>query len=464
MAEIESIRWPRIFIALLIAQFFCILTAAQAAEPEWKVGLASVKITPEWPVLMAGYAARTQMSQSVHDDLHAKVLALEDSGGHRAVLVTADLIGFRSSIAEAICADITERTGLTRAQILLNASHTHAGPMVGISSQGQSGYGEDYESEAVQNTLRYNEQLREKVVDAVLAALGEMKPARLSKGLGVCSFVMNRREFTPRGVVLGVNPRGPVDRSVPILRIDVDDRPAAVLFGYASHNTTLGGDNLAISGDYAGPAQGHVEARYPGVQAMFMLGCAGDANPYPRGTFELAAQHGRALGEEVSRLMQTDLQPVQGPLTTVFGRADLPLQPVPPRAELERLAKKGQSYQRATARRLLETLDGGEEPPRFYSAPLSLWQFGSDLTLVGLSGEVVVDYVHLLEKALGPLNLWVAAYCNDVFGYVPSARVLSETGYETRGLYHGSIGVFTPEVQDVVVREVVKLARQAGRQ
>ena len=83
--------------------------------------------------------------------------------------------------------------------------------------------------------------------------------------------------------------------------------------------------------------------------------------------------------------------------------------------------------------------------------------------MVGLPGEVVVDYVALLEKALGPNRLWLAAYSNDVFGYLPSARVLREGGYETRGLYAGGIGLFDPKAQDVLVAKVRELAKQAGR-
>jgi hypothetical protein len=112
---------------------------------------------------------------------------------------------------------------------------------------------------------------------------------------------------------------------------------------------------------------------------------------------------------------------------------------------------------------MLETLDKGEKLPTHYSAPFALMQFGDGLTVVGLSGEVVVDYVYLLQKALGPLNLWVAAYCNDVFGYVPSARVLEEGGYETRGIYSGGLGFFTPEAQDVIVAKVRDLAGKVGR-
>jgi len=97
-----------------------------------------------------------------------------------------------------------------------------------------------------------------------------------------------------------------------------------------------------------------------------------------------------------------------------------------------------------------------------YEYPVAVWQFGGDLTLVGLSGEVVVDYVPLIEQAIGPLQLWVAAYCNDVFGYFPSARVLKEGGYECRGLYTTQ-GFFAPAAQDVLVDKVRELAQRAGR-
>ena len=55
-------------------------------------------------------------------------------------------------------------------------------------------------------------------------------------------LVMNRREFTTdRGVILGVNPRGLADRSVPVLRIDdPSGKLLAIVCGAACHNTTLG--------------------------------------------------------------------------------------------------------------------------------------------------------------------------------------------------------------------------------
>ncbi|HEY3969053.1 MAG TPA: hypothetical protein VGM05_31170 [Planctomycetaceae bacterium] len=52
------------FVVRLAAVVIASVTCASAAEPasDWKAGMAQAKITPEQPVLMAGYAARTKPS------------------------------------------------------------------------------------------------------------------------------------------------------------------------------------------------------------------------------------------------------------------------------------------------------------------------------------------------------------------------------------------------------------------
>jgi neutral ceramidase len=433
---------------------------AAAGEPEWKVGLAQIKITPEQPMLMSGYAGRIKPFEKVGQDLYAKALVLEDRAGRRGVIVTSDLLGFAAAVAEPICERLAKKTGLKREQILLNSAHTHAGPQLGLKAPQKDTAGA---GDALR-TVEYTRQLQDKVVDVVTQAAARMEPARLSWGGGVVHFVMNRREFTPNGIILGVNPRGLADRSVPALRVEsAAGEPLAILFGAAVHNTTLGQDNFQISGDYAGFAQAHVQEKFPKAQAMFMLGCAGDSNPYPRGTMELAKKHGDALGEEVCRVLAGKLRPVKGPLRIAFDHTDLPLETGLTREELQKLAADKRNAKSFAANQLLALLDRGEKLPDHYRCPLTVWQFGNDLTLVGLSGEVVVDYVTMLEKALGPNQLWIAAYCNDVFGYLPSARVLREGGYETRGLYSGGAGYFAPNAEEVIVQQVRELAKKAGR-
>ena len=426
----------------------------------WKAGIATVNITPGEPVRMSGYASRTQPFKAVNDELFAKALALEDAAGHRAVIVATDLIGFKAELAEAICREVNKRTGLARHQILLNAIHTHSAPTLSLDPEPR----DDVSADDAKRTAAYTRSLQQKLVELVGHALADLRPAQLSAGTGFATFVMNRREVTRDGIILGFNPRGLADRSVPVLRIaHPDGKLRAVLFMCACHNTTLGPQNMLISGDYGGYAQRTIEEQHPGVTALMMLGCAGDANPHPRGTMDNAREHGESLGKEVSRVLGEKLKPIQGPLNTVLEDVAIPLAPAPSRDELEKMAKNGPGYKQGVARSMLVLLDNGEKVPTHYAAPIAVWQFSDDLTLVALPGEVVADYVPLLERALGPLDLWIAAYSNDVFGYLPSKRVIEEGGYETRGIYYGGPGFFSPAAQDTVVNAVRALAGKAGR-
>jgi neutral ceramidase len=449
--------WGVAFVLLAV-----VVPGTPAKEPatEWKVGLARVKITPDQPVFLSGYGSRNKPFDKVTADLYAKALALEDADGRLAVLVTTDLLGLPAAIAEPVCARLAEKAGLKRAQILLASSHIHTGPALSLKATAAGGQS----SGDAQRTIAYTRRLQDQLVEVVVQAMKKRTPARLSWGSGVAHFVMNRRQHTPRGVILGMNARGPADRTVPVLRIDdPNGKLRAVLFGAATHNTTLTGSCYEVCGDYAGFAQAHVEEHHPGVQAMFVLGFAGDSDPYPRGTMELARRHGATLGEEVKRVLETKLQPIRGPLRVALSTAALPLQPPPSRSELEKQAKARSGLDASIARQMLAVVNKGDKLPDHYACPVAIWQLGNELTLVALSGEVVVDYVALLDKALGPNRLWLAADSNDLFGYLPSARVLEEGGYETRGLYAGGIGRFSPRAQDVLVEKVRELAGQVGR-
>src|SRR5579872_2016490 len=303
-----SIAWLTLAI-LSIAS-----VSAQAAEPEWKAGIAQIKVTPEQPMMMSGYGSRKKPFEKIGTDLYVKALLLEDSEGHRGALVTSDLLGFSAEIAEPICERIQKSTGLKREQILINSSHTHTGPQISLRMPKKD---DPQEGEKLR-TVEYTKSLQDKVVEVVEKAAKKLEPVQLSAGTGIVHFVMNRREFTPTGVILGANPRGLADRSVPVLKIaKPDGTPLVVVFGAAVHNTTLRSDFYDICADYAGFAQTLLQEKYPGAQAMFMLGCAGDADPYPFGNTELARQHGTALGTDVARVLETKLRPIHGPLQKI---------------------------------------------------------------------------------------------------------------------------------------------------
>jgi len=92
---------------------------------------------------------------------------------------------------------------------------------------------------------------------------------------------------------------------------------------------------------------------------------------------------------------------------------------------------------------------------------VAVWQFGQDLSLVVLGGEIVQDYVNIIERVVGPGGLWVAAYSNGSYGYIPSARVLQEGGYEAKGTRWGQ---FAPEVESAFAAKVREMAEKLGRE
>jgi len=443
--------------------FVCLSGIATAADDEWRVGLASVCITPEEPVWLYGYASKSRFCpfESVLDDIYARAMAIRHEDGEPVVLITADLCVLREPEETALCNVIMRKTGLARRQILLNWSHTHSGPMIGTSDLNRYPVPDGDLNEI----KAYTEVLWNKLADVASAALADMKPASLSYGVGKVDFVKNRRRFDKEGKYRGMapNPERYVDRSVAVLRIDdANGHLRGVVFGCACHAVTLGNTSNRLSGDYPGFARQYIERQHPGVQTLFVQGCGADANPDPRATgdqIQVVQRQGRALGAEVCRVMEGELQPIHGPLRAEFARVDLPMKPVPPREQLEQLAK-GPFWQSHNARRILQAQDRGEPIPAHYRAPLALWQFGDDLTLVAISGEVVSDYVPLVAEGIGAERLWVAGYSNQVFGYLPSAKVVEEGGYESLGLVSAHIGWFSADAQDVLLAAVREMSHK----
>jgi len=402
---------------------------ANEQRPDWKAGLASVVITPESALggmWMAGYAARTKPSEGKVHELYAKALALEDHQGTRLVIVTVDLIGITQSLREWLEKEVGQQYKLPPEGLLLSASHTHSGPVIRetkYSIYGDTVYG--LSPEHIQKSQQYVEALQQKLLQLVGQAIDNLAPARLGYTHARAGFAMNRRSKTERGFSIGPNQDGPVDHDVPVLRVDsTDGELRAVLFGYACHNTTL--SFYKFCGDYAGFAQQYLEEAHPGTTALFMAGCGGDQNPYPRGTLAFAQQHGRALANAVEAALISRPRLVQGLIRAAMETVTLEFAKPPTREQLEQEAKSTNKYERRHAEVLLNELEQTGKIRTTYPYLVQVVQFGNDLTVVALASEVVVDYSLRLKAELAGPPVWVAAYCNDVFGYVPSLRVLQE--------------------------------------
>jgi len=141
----------------------------------------------------------------------------------------------------------------------------------------------------------------------------------------------------------------------------------------------------------------------------------------------MARSHGATLAGRSDDL-GSKLQPIDGPFKTLLGSAECRSAP-PPLNEIKQRSQRKARWK--PLRQSNAACSTRQKLPTTTIAPSRL-QFGTDLTIVGLSGKWSSIIVGSWKRP-GPLNL-AAGLCNDVFGYFPSSRVLSEGG-RNRGLY-----------------------------
>ncbi len=409
----------------LIAALGLVAGALSVAQPEdspapLKAGVAQQIITPAMNMWMAGYASREKPAEGKVQELYAKALALEDVAGKRFVFVTLDLIGILPSLRMRMEEKVQKAYGLPPESILLNASHTHSGPEYRVEK------GREKEAQ------EYTAFLEERMMKVIGDAITDLKPAAVSWSRSRCGFAMNRRLPSPTGYQNSPNPDGPVDHEVPVLQVvSPEGQARAVLFGYACHNTCLG--EFQYCGDYAGYAQEYLQENRPGFVALFMNGCSGDQNPYPRRggvvpgltALDLAKMHGRSLSNAVEVAMQVPKRVVGGRIRAAYEKISLDYAPEKKRA------------------------------PHLY--PVQVARFGEALTVVALGSETTIDYSIRLKRELSKDSAtWVVGYSNDYTGYVPSLRVLKEGGYEAQAGW-------AEDVEERIVKKVHELVEETQR-
>lgn len=401
-------------------------SVAPHVPANWKAGVAVAKVTPQKMLFMAGYASRNKPAEGKVQDLYAKALALEDEQGNRLVFVTLDLIGVPQLMRRAVAERAEKQFKLPPSHLVMNASHTHSGPQLRTTPLTEA----DQANPKAKDSWDYTQKLQEDIVRIIGEALAHVQPARLTWNQAKCGFAMNRRrDYTlppdHPNANKAPNPKGPVDHDVPALRIEAPDGTLkATMFGYACHNTSLGFYNFC--GDYAGFAQEYLQEHRPDFTALFLMGCGGDQNPYPRRSdvvpgitdLELSMQHGRSLSNAVEMALTVNPRSVQGPI----------------RAAYEEI--------------LLEYAKPDREA---HAYPVQVIKLGGDLTFVTLGSEVVVDYsLRFKREFAGDAGVWVAGYSNDYTGYMPSLRVLKEGGYEAAAGWAES-------VEDRIAKKVQEL-------
>jgi hypothetical protein len=422
--------------------------------PLWKAGVASTVITPDGPMWLAGWAVRTEPSRGTATELYAKALAIEDGRGSRLVLLTVDLIAVSRDIAMAVAGRVRGRWGLPRERILICASHTHCGPEVRPDKVPFFHIPPEFAAKIPP----YVTWLVTRLVEVIGAALAGMEPVRLTARQAWAPFAGNRRGAAA------------VEHDVPVLEVTAaDGRRRAVVFGYACHNTTMPPDDGRYCGDYAGFAQAALEGEDQADLAMFIAGAGADQDPDPRGTLDLARRHGQTLAGAVRRCLTVPGagSEIHGPLRVAYEEVPLEFQPFPTREVLRSDGASDDLPRRNKAGYLLARLDRGESFAATYPCPLHVARLGDALLLIALGGEPVVAYAQQLRRLYAAPGriVWVAGYANDMFGYLPTALLLREGGYEgdRSVLWSALPGPFAEDTERRVLDGVDRLVGRLGQ-
>jgi neutral ceramidase len=260
------------------------------AAAELRAGAAKSNVTP-WLGISINGGFQDQRAASVHDELHARAIALDD-GTTRLAIVVVDTCVLPRSIVDDAKRRVQAAVGLEPGNVLISATHTHSAGAAAPVFQS------DPDPE-------YQRFLAVRIADAVRQAVARLEPARVAWGArAVPEHVFNRRWRMKAGAIAPnpfgrvdlvkmnptpgspdlVEPAGPTDPELSVVALQSSaGRPIALLANYSLHY--VGGVRRGeISADYFGMFAALVEQRLgaaasdPPFVAVMSNGTSGDVN------------------------------------------------------------------------------------------------------------------------------------------------------------------------------------------
>jgi len=438
-------------------------------EEAMKFGFAKRVITPAEPMRLSGYANRSKPCTGTDEELRTRAMVIETPNGERLAVVSVDLLGLSAEHHREIARKVLEQHQIPRERLAVGCTHTHTGPRMATASV--SLLIEPFTPQELERAIAYSNRVIDEVVAVIGEAIADLQPGKMFLGEGQAGFAVNRRMLKDgKWTGFGVNPAGPVDHSLPLLKvIDSNGKVRGIVFNYACHPTTLGPEDNRYSPDWPGYASLALEDAYPGATVVSLTGCGGDANPEPRTTggednSRLAIGHGRTLAEGAKKILNGEMREITGLPVCSYGTADLKFD-LPKQEELEQRSKSTDPVMRLHAQNMLKIIAEQGSLPATYPLPLQTWEFGDQLTMIFMGGEVVVEYALRLKREWSPGYVWVTAYTNDVPGYVASEKVRSEGGYETdySMIFYNQPGRWATGTEDFIMERIAEIGKHALR-
>jgi len=394
----------------LILFLIVALSPAASARADLRAAAVKVEITPKNSQWLLGYQAR--QSNGVLDGIYHRVLAL-DTGDTPFYLISTDVCLFSPNFHDAVMRELQSRTGIDPAHVWWSVTHTHAAPELGPPDMYKALLGRsDHDWDREYTTFATNA-----LIEAVKSAREKLEPARLSFAITTSNANINRRARDVDGKIsLGLNPDGPADRQVNLMRLTrPDGSPVALVVNYAMHGTVMSGQNLKISGDGPGVVAAYLEEQLGGT-VLYVNGAAGNMAPiysvYADASSGHLSQFRVLLGD---RVIAAARAMAPGTDHVVIRHA----QQVVETARREDLAWPDELATYATSERQRIKL-----PVRFVAI--------NDTVIWSAPVEMFCEIAMNIRDKSPFKQTFYFGYTNGWFGYLPTAKAFEEGGYEPR--------------------------------
>jgi hypothetical protein len=361
---------------------------------------------------LLGYGPR--QSTGVHDPIYHRVVAMDD-GHTQFFLVSTDVCLFSPGLYDDVAAELQRVAGISRKQFWWSVTHTHSAPEVGPPAMSKvflaNRFGHEWDRE-------YTQFFTSSLVKAVQEAKAKLEPARLQTGTGISFANINRRAKDLDGkVTLGLNPDGPADRQIGLIRMERPDGSLlALIANYAMHGTVMSGDYKMISGDAPGIVSAYLEEKL-NAPVLFINGAAGNMAPiysvYATPNAGHLNQFRVLLGDRILQAYNT----IPKGTDDVKLRVDETSVETPYRSGLEWPAELSQYSRTDSAGRVLVKL-----PVRFLEI--------NDTAIWSLPVELFCEIAIKVRNASPFTHTFYFGYTNGWFGYLPTAQAITEGGYE----------------------------------
>jgi hypothetical protein len=417
-----------------------LVTSAPAQAATFRASVVKVDITPTSDKWLAGYPAR--QSTGVHDRIFHRIVALDD-GATQFFLVSSDLCLFAPSVYDEFTAQLNRETGIEPVQVWWTVTHTHSGPEVGPHGLPKLMMPERYKHEPDQEYTAWVERV---LIDGIKEARTKLSPARLAIGTGYSAANINRRARDPRGeITLGLNPDGPTDRQIGLIRLDREDgSPIALIANYSMHGTALGPANKLISGDAPGIVAAYVEEKL-GAPMLYINGAAGNMAPIYTVQPDFGAAHitefNVLLGDRIlaaNRSISTAISPVSLRAAEKF---------------VETPRRAGFGWDDSLGN-YLRAAKGEAGVIRF---PVRFLIINDDVALWAAPVELFCEISMNVRNRARYRYTFYFGYSNGWLGYLATRQAFAEGGYETRTC------PFTNQVEDDFMNVVLSYLQGHGR-